>query len=192
MKLRPFLLADCATRLCRNRIFPDQIRKKNAEASEGRLQFGNCRILTSFGMFGGSFLSLQRGLNQSPEKFVRDGMNQRSLLDEKSLSTPNYRDCAKILLVIRVDSDKSGEHEMCSSVYLRFPRICFADICGCAAALSCQTRTATWRGYRHRRRSGSKSVEKFSACHIPIIRGGRLSQRWCWRMPIFLNRKSVI
>src|SRR6266516_4559501 len=91
---------------------------------------------------------------------------------KKSLSTANYRDRAKILLVIRVDCDKSGEHEMCSSVYLRFPRICFADICGCAAALSCQTRTAaSRRGDCHRRRSDSKSVEKFSPCHIPIIRG---------------------
>jgi len=91
---------------------------------------------------------------------------------KKSLSIANYRDRAKILLVTRVDCDKSGEHEMCSSVYLRFPCICFADICGCAAALSCQTRTATSRrGDYHRRRSDSKSVEKLSAYHNPIIRG---------------------
>ena len=92
---------------------------------------------------------------------------------KKLLSTANYRDRAKIFACpIRVDCDKSGEHEMCSSVYLRFPRICFADICGCAATLSCQTRTATSRrGDCHRRRSDSKSVEKFSAYHNPIIRG---------------------
>jgi hypothetical protein len=151
MKLRPFLLADCATRLCRNRRFVYQSRKRTPK--------------------------LQRGLKQSPEKFVQDAMNLAHSIQisdrcsmKKSLSTANYGNRAKFLLAIRVDCDKSGEHEMCSSVYLCFPRICFADICGCAAALSCQTRTATSRrGDCHRRRSGSKSAEKFSAYLIPII-----------------------
>jgi hypothetical protein len=56
MKLRPFLLADCATRLCRNQSLSTKHAKERRSV-------------------GGSFLLLQRGLKQSPEKFVQDAMN---------------------------------------------------------------------------------------------------------------------
>jgi hypothetical protein len=48
----------------------------------------------------------------------------------------NYRDRAKILLAMRFHSVKSGQHEMCSSDYSRFPCAGVARIGGFATAFS--------------------------------------------------------
>jgi hypothetical protein len=48
----------------------------------------------------------------------------------------NYRERAKILLTMRFDSGRSGQHEVCSSVYSCFPCACVASIGGFATAFS--------------------------------------------------------
>jgi hypothetical protein len=64
-----------------------------------------------------------------------DCQNARHL----ACASANYRDRAKILLAMRFHSGKSGQHEMCSSVYSRFLCACVAGIGGFATAFSGQT-----------------------------------------------------
>jgi hypothetical protein len=49
---------------------------------------------------------------------------------------PNYRDHAKILLVMPLDFDKSANHEVCSSDHSRFHCVRVASIRGVTTAFS--------------------------------------------------------
>ena len=73
-----------------------------------------------------------------------------------------------------IDFDKSDEHEIRSSVYIRFPCACIADICGLATAISSKTRAAnSRRSDYHRKRLASISPRTNTRCDAELIRRHR-------------------